>query len=232
MALFIEADTAAVAFGFIFIGFFFKQLLICTVAGIVLARLTVMRDRSFHVAQLPVAGGQPVLQIREGLVDCGGLEICGDRHGVAEHRVARQPDQLAGPRRTRRAHEHREVGVEVVLLQTIGLERGMHRSCAAVAVDDGDGVLSLQRGHPRHDEIEIVLARHDDQAATFAELATSSSDQVGEFGVGDLDVVGDEGGGRTSATKTGDAERVEWGCVADRCRVSSREIERAHRSVR
>ena len=39
MALFIEADTAAVAFGFVFIGFFFKQLLICTVAGIVLARL-------------------------------------------------------------------------------------------------------------------------------------------------------------------------------------------------
>ncbi len=39
MALFIEADTAAVAFGFIFIGFFFKQLLVCTVAGIVLARL-------------------------------------------------------------------------------------------------------------------------------------------------------------------------------------------------
>jgi conjugal transfer pilus assembly protein TraL len=39
MALFIEADTAAVAFAFVFIGFFFKQLLICTVAGIVLARL-------------------------------------------------------------------------------------------------------------------------------------------------------------------------------------------------
>ncbi len=35
MALFVEADTAAVAFGFVFIGFFFKQLLICTVAGIV-----------------------------------------------------------------------------------------------------------------------------------------------------------------------------------------------------
>lgn len=39
MALFIEADTAAVAFGFIFIGFFFKQLLLCTIAGVVLARL-------------------------------------------------------------------------------------------------------------------------------------------------------------------------------------------------
>jgi len=39
MALFVEADTAAVAFGFVFIGFFFKQLLICTVVGIVLARL-------------------------------------------------------------------------------------------------------------------------------------------------------------------------------------------------
>lgn len=39
MALFVEADTAAVAFGFVFIGFFFKQLLICIVVGIVLARL-------------------------------------------------------------------------------------------------------------------------------------------------------------------------------------------------
>lgn len=39
MALFVEADTAAVAFGFVFIGFFFKHLLICTVIGIVLARL-------------------------------------------------------------------------------------------------------------------------------------------------------------------------------------------------
>lgn len=39
MALFIEADTAAVAFAFVFLGFFFKQLLICTVAGIVFGRL-------------------------------------------------------------------------------------------------------------------------------------------------------------------------------------------------
>lgn len=39
MALFIEADTAAVAFGFVFIGFFFKQLFIFTIIGVVLARL-------------------------------------------------------------------------------------------------------------------------------------------------------------------------------------------------
>lgn len=38
MVLFIEADTAAIALGFLFLGFFIKQVIICTLIGVLIAR--------------------------------------------------------------------------------------------------------------------------------------------------------------------------------------------------
>lgn len=122
--------------------------------------------------------------------------------------------------------------MEIVLGQSVGLERRAQRRLAARAVDECNGMTTLDRRHPRDDHVEVVAtSRHHDPAVR-AQFDASPVDEIGQFGIGHLDIASDQRSGRTAPPKSCHRERVARCRVADQSRVSSRKIERTHCDVR